>query len=390
MLVHKALGIGIAAFALLLTTPATALASSEAPWEPELDEGPYIFEGSIGVPNVIVDVVKVGKSFYPETGGDIWGAGEFTGPQGQFRVDIGTCDRVRGCSAAGGDYQVVFHRIDLNKVPWWAPGTARRASAMKFSVPAMNAGSPSLDPIQVTSSAPPDYQTISGTVTGSTGPLEFAQVQAADLDGNSFWDYQTNGAPQVGYTFSGADGTFTMKVPPGQWQLNVRDCGTVGCGSGPRFPNIWAGCKPTQSLSTIFQGGATDALIKVGAACSSEPVDPTPGPGTDPGPGTEGQAQTAYPIRGVKASKMANGGVKLQWKAPAPGTLRATAKLKKLTVAKSKRKVTKAGKVTLKLRTTKAAQKVLAKKGVLKATTVIRFTPAAGTPTTVKRKLTFK
>jgi type IV secretory pathway VirB2 component (pilin) len=85
---HKALGIGIAAFALLLATPSTALASSAAPWEPELNEGPYIFEGSIGVPNVIVDVVKVGRSFYPETGGDIWGAGEFNGPQGQFRVDI--------------------------------------------------------------------------------------------------------------------------------------------------------------------------------------------------------------------------------------------------------------------------------------------------------------
>ncbi|HEX8205062.1 MAG TPA: hypothetical protein VF587_03270 [Solirubrobacteraceae bacterium] len=62
------------------------------------------------------------------------------------------------------------------------------------------------------------------------------------------------------------------------------------------------------------------------------------------------------------------------------------AAVRKLRIARARKTVTKAGKVKLTLRPTAKAKKVLRRKGKLKATVVIKFTPANGTPATSKRQ----
>lgn len=73
-----------------------------------------------------------------------------------------------------------------------------------------------------------------------------------------------------------------------------------------------------------------------------------------------------------------------------PSGLRTTAKRKKMTIAKKRVTVTRAGIVKVVLKPGKAAKKYLRKHGKLKATVKITYTPTGGTPKTVTDKVTFK
>ena len=100
-----------------------------------------------------------------------------------------------------------------------------------------------------------------------------------------------------------------------------------------------------------------------------------------------------------------NGQTVLTINVPGPGTLKAAPagatasrvasiakkKKKKPALIKSvKKKVTKAGKVTLTFKPTKAGKKVLKKKHKLSAKMRITFTPTGGTPNSTTKKITIK
>jgi hypothetical protein len=132
------------------------------------------------------------------------------------------------------------------------------------------------------------------------------------------------------------------------------------------------------------------------------PADPGP---TDPGPANPGPAgpgpaggapSNAFSVRGSSASA-ADGTVTVSVDLPGPGRLAGVAtasvqvaRKKKVTVARKSLTAAKAGRVRLKLSPTRKAKGILKKKGRLKASLKLTFTPTGGSPKSSTRSVTFK
>jgi len=157
----------------------------------------------------------------------------------------------------------------------------------------------------------------------------------------------------------------------------------------------------------LTKGGFDDAFV-----AKIIETDLAPGPGPTPGPtlgpthslGPVAEPSNAYSVKGTKASSK-RGVVTLSVEVPGPGKItgKATAKVPAALLAARrkgpKRSITVAGKtlrpkaagvVKLKLKARKRAKRLLRRKGKLRASVRITYTPTGGTPRTQKRKVTFK
>ena len=143
----------------------------------------------------------------------------------------------------------------------------------------------------------------------------------------------------------------------------------------------------------VGPGVAIFARDAPGAGLPSNPNPPPPPPG--------GGGTTDPPELRIGSTKVfTNASVAVKVFPFGPGLLgfSATAKYKKpkprasarVTVAKKRKRVTKAGAVTVVLKATRAARKVLKRKGRLKSNLKITFTPETGPAVTEKRQVTFK
>jgi hypothetical protein len=103
-----------------------------------------------------------------------------------------------------------------------------------------------------------------------------------------------------------------------------------------------------------------------------------PPPCTDCGPVDPITDSLTAKIGSVKLRKALSGGLPVAVQAPAAGKLSAVAKQGRKTVATTSAKVSAAGKVTVKLRFTKAAKKALARKRKVALSVRVTFTPAGG------------
>lgn len=425
----------VAVLALALAGPAVAA----QPWEPDPSdiEGVYIIEGT-GPPNARIDLVRDDGSFHtPYDDDSTLNEGEYTSPTGKFRIDEGFCNPAADCD--GGDdspFRLIFHRFDQGLVPIWAPNAYFRApgaGSHAFVLPEVE-DVPRTSRVTLSIDGPaslPSYSTISGTTLRDGAPLKSVKVEAFNEGGRGRSDI-TNAA----YGVSGADGKWSMKVPPGKWALKYR----TSFGE-PFYPGyIWSGCviepsavpppvgtPPPAGVAYVDTAGTTtgiDLTVGDGGKCNNmglmppPPPPPPPAPPADGGgaggaggggaPGGGSPAGGAPPATAptitaaAKVTAGAGGALTVSVTVPGPGKLSATAvgtlakasaakgKAKSTTIAKGSATATNAGTVKLVLKPTKAAKKLLAKGRTLTATAKITFKPATGAAVTVSKSVRFK
>lgn len=426
--------------ALSLVSAPSALA--EDPWEfnPFDTEGIYILEGT-GPPNTRIELVEQGSSwvraFYHDA---TINEGEYTSPTGQFRIDEGFCNPSADCNAGSDDrpFQLVFYR-GPSVLPIWSPNTMFRVESGTFDLPEVD-DVPREDRVFIDAPAPtslPAYSTLSGTTQiireGAAGPapLSGVRVDAFSPGGRGSDDLNHSGAEYSARTNSLADGTWTMKVPPGTWALRYRTPFDE-----PFYPGyIWNSCviapspltppsgTPPPLGVTYIGAGTTGHGLTVGEDGSCNGATPVgPGDGGDPGdngnPGGAGASSaggssgggssgggggsTPAKVSAAKASSAANGTVALTVAVSGPGKLAATAtgKLpgggakksaaKQPTIANGSAKVKKAGTIKLVLKPTAAAKKLLKKGYKLTAKATIAFTALSGAIVKATKSVTFK
>jgi len=126
--------------------------------------------------------------------------------------------------------------------------------------------------------------------------------------------------------------------------------------------------------------------------------DPLAGPGTPGGPGPGGGSASpsnAFTFGRLVASAK-RGTLTFSPTLPGPGLLVATAtanvtgKARSIRVARLRRAVARAGRLKLVLKPSRAALKVLKRKGRLRARLAVTYTPTGGTPRTTRRTVTFR
>jgi hypothetical protein len=194
----------------------------------------------------------------------------------------------------------------------------------------------------------------------------------------------------AGTTFDGATGRVTTKSPitPGPHTifLSIFDQGD----------EVWDSAVMLDRLAFINESPATCKPPEVPVIV---PPPPPPAPPAGPPPPPPPPNDITVPGGSVTFS---NGSATITVQVPGPGTLSASqapaAGASRATIAAKKKKlikpatktVTKAGKVKLKIKPTKAGLKQLKKKRKLKVRLAITFTPVGGTPNTEVAKITIK
>lgn len=211
------------------------------------------------------------------------------------------------------------------------------------------------DRVSINASGPaslPAYTTISGTTRivpaggGASAPLAGVLVDAFSTSGRGSDDLYGSGGEYSARTYSTADGTWSMKVPPGSWALRYR----TQFGE-PFYPGGGAGPATLSSAkASTGSGGAVTLTVSVS------------GPGA-----VTATATVAAPKGGARKSAA-----------------------KPVTVAKAAARAKKAGPVKLVLGLTKAGKKLLRQRGKLTAKTAIVFKPTAGAAATTTKSVTFK
>ena len=191
-----------------------------------------------------------------------------------------------------------------------------------------------------------------------------------------------------GTTYDGATGRVTTKSPitpgPHRIYLSIFDQGD----------QILDSAVMLDRLSFITEPPATCKPPEVPAVPPPPPAPPGPPPPPPPPPNDISVPGGSVTFR--------NGAATITVQVPGPGTLTAgqapAAGASRRAVASAKRKLIKpakaiakqAGAVTLKLRPTKAGKKQLRKRGRIKVSLAVTFTPTGGTPNTEISKLTIK
>jgi hypothetical protein len=122
---------------------------------------------------------------------------------------------------------------------------------------------------------------------------------------------------------------------------------------------------------------------------------PTPDPGTGPTTTTPSAPAATTPPSNVftlgRTSIMPLKGLaRLTLTLPGPGQLKITGKARRIRVIRISRSITRAGRLTLTLRPSRAARRVLRRRGRLRTALRITYTPTGGTAHTVRKTLTFR
>ena len=170
--------------------------------------------------------------------------------------------------------------------------------------------------------------------------------------------------------------------------------GDAGFGSDPAKWGEWIAdvMLPPSQLRGQYQPRLDEArqLIAAGCAAPDHPLDPAGGGGTPSVPG-------GFSI--AAATPQDDGAALIALLAPGPGRFdllatatapRTAARARRITVARISRAVTASGRVTLKLKPSRAARAILRRKRRLRVTMKITFSPAGGTATSRVRTLTLK
>lgn len=390
--------------------------------DPSDTEGVYIITGT-GPPNTRVDLVKVGSSWSRPYYNDVTiNEGEYTSPTGQFRIDEGACNP--GADCHGGDetpFQIVFYR-GPSVVPMWGQGTFFRSESQKFNLPELD-DVPRTARVFINTSGPaslPAYSTISGTTRivpaggGAPVPLSGVLVDAFSPNGRGSDDLYGSGGEYSARTYSTADGSWSMKAPPGSWALRYRTSFDE-----PFYPGyIWSGCviepshippapgTPPPAGTAFLNTPASGVELTVGAGGTCNGSIPSggggPGGGTPPPKGGGGGDSTPAKVSGAKTSTAANGTVTLTVTVSGPGAVSATSSVpapkggakksaaKPVTVAKASGRAKKAGPFKLVLKLTKAGKKLVDQRGKVTAKTKVVFKPTSGASATTTKSVTFK
>ncbi len=413
---HARLLAAVAALFLTLVAPAAAA----DPWvaDPSDIEGVYIITGT-GPPNTRVDLVRVGSTWVrPHYNDATINEGEYTSPSGQFRIDEGFCNPAADCDGGSDDpFQIVFYR-GPSVVPMWGQGTFFRSESQKFNLPEVEDVARA-NRVFINTSGPaslPAYSTISGTTRivpaggGAPVPLAGVLVDAFSSNGRGSDDLYGSGGEYSARTYSTADGSWSMKAPPGSWALRYRT--TFG---EPFYPGyIWSGCviepspiqpapgTPPPAGTAFLNTPASGIELTVGAGGTCNGSIPSGG-GTPPkGDGGGGGDSKPAKVSGAKTSTAANGTVTLTVTVSGPGAVSATSSVpapkggakksaaKPVTVAKASGRAKKAGPFKLVLKLTKAGKKLVNQRGKVTAKTKVVFKPASGASATTTKSVTFK
>ena len=234
-----------------------------------------------------------------------------------------------------------------------------------------------------------------------TAPNDFATDTGGEgVNVNGVGPVAVNAAEASDTTYDAATGLVTTKTPitPGNHAiyLSIFD----------QSDNIYDSAVFLDNLRFFAEDAAT---CRPPFVTETAPPPPPP-PGPDPGPpANTTQAQQTPSNAFTIGSKIVfkNGVTVLTVEVPGPGVLAVTPagakasaataalakkkKKKKAALVKSARKVvTKAGKVKIAVRPSKAGKKVLRKKGKLRAKVRVSFTPTGGTKKSTVRTITIK
>lgn len=121
--------------------------------------------------------------------------------------------------------------------------------------------------LAVTPSAYAADGSVTGTVTGSGGPIDTATVQAYVLEEGS-WMYADNG-----YASVEPDGTYTLNLPPGDYRFGFDDW------SGGHIEEFHADAATVEEAATITVGDSQSIGIDADLATASHVTGTVTGPG---------------------------------------------------------------------------------------------------------------
>ena len=212
--------------------------------------------------------------------------------------------------------------------------------------------------------------------------LSTAPVDPTGLDGALAYDQATGTAKMVG----------RLSVPT----IAADDCelsGSVLAQLADAFKSFFVG-----TLHDQLDGGAFVLAARFDPALHAPgyvpPAPPTPPDVDAPLPIVP---SNVFEVDRLRASR-SDGVITLVLDLPGPGAVNAVATAdpgkaaaaRRITVAHVKRAVKKAGPATLKLKPSKAAKRIVARRGKLRARLRIVYTPTGGSPKAVTRTITLK
>jgi|GEM_PF-1735924 len=225
-----------------------------------------------------------------------------------------------------------------------------------------------------------------------------------------------SGTPAVGETLTCSDGTWAGEPPPTFTEKWLRDGTPISDATGSRYQVQIADMGEGLSCEVT----ATNSAGHKSAISNTLQVPQAPGGGGSSGGGSlgggslggsdsagtlTGTVSNAFVLNGVE-SVAARGAVKVTLTLPGPGTLqivgkasaaqlvaasRTRKKRKTLVViARLRRTVSKAGQIVVTLVPTSSVKTILVKRGRLKATITVTYTPKGGAPRSIVRAVTFR
>ncbi len=211
-----------------------------------------------------------------------------------------------------------------------------------------------------------------------------------------------SGTPAPGQALSCSNGSWTGYPPPTFTYQWLRD----GTPIGGATTSAYVVQATDQGHGLTCQVTATNSAGSESATSNTLQVPPAQAPGGGASPGTlTGTVSNAFVLNGME-SVARHGTVKVTLTLPGPGTLQIVGKAsgaqlagvsrtkKKhkttLVIAQLRLTVSKAGRIVVTLVPTTSAKTVLVRRGKLRATVTITYTPKGGEPRSIVRPVTFR